>query len=91
MRLLMALVLALCVGQRAHAQTPPPDRPAVVRDSVSAADSIKRRRVPKRLPVTAELQRTAFTDVRARDLFLRARRARLTQDSSLVSYAVKAR
>lgn len=40
----------------------------------------------KRVPVTDELRRTAFKDPVARDLLLRARVARLTQDSLLVSY-----
>jgi len=41
---------------------------------------------PKRIPVTDELRRTAFRDATARDLLLRARKARLTQDSLLISY-----
>src|SRR5262249_29665210 len=66
-----------------------PRRPSVVRDSVPA-DSIKRR-TPTRKPVTAEALRTAFADDRARELLLHARRARLTQDSSLKSYEAKVR
>src|SRR5512140_2071660 len=44
------------------------------------------RAAPRRIPVTDELRRTAFRDATARDLLLRARKARLTQDSLLVSY-----
>ncbi|MHB1312427.1 MAG: ShlB/FhaC/HecB family hemolysin secretion/activation protein [Gemmatimonadaceae bacterium] len=40
----------------------------------------------KRIPVTDEMRRTAFKDPVARDLLLRARKARLQQDSMLVSY-----
>jgi hypothetical protein len=70
-------------------QTQQPRRPSVVRDSVPA-DSIKRR-TPTRKPVTAEALRTAFADAQARELLLHARRARLTQDSSLKSYDAKVR
>jgi len=44
------------------------------------------RPVPKRIPVTDVLRRTAFRDTTARNLLLRARQARLTQDSLLISY-----
>ena len=40
----------------------------------------------KRIPVTDDMRRTAFWDPVAKDLILRARVARLTQDSLLVSY-----
>ena len=45
-----------------------------------------RRRPPKRVPVTDEHLRTAFKSPLARTLLLRARAARLSQDSALVSY-----
>ncbi|MBW7932355.1 MAG: hypothetical protein H3C62_01835, partial [Gemmatimonadaceae bacterium] len=44
------------------------------------------REPPRRIPVTDEMRRTAFKDATARDLLLRARSARLRQDSLLVSY-----
>lgn len=46
-------------------------------------------RAPRRIPVTEEHQRTAFQDPAARELLLRARAARLTQDSALLSYDAK--
>jgi hypothetical protein len=50
------------------------------------ADSASR---PRRRPVTKEDERTAFSDLRARELFERARVARLTQDSALRAYDAK--
>ena len=47
------------------------------------------RAAPRRIPVTDELRRTAFKDATARDLLLRARAARLRQDSLLVSYEAR--
>src|SRR5690606_3147291 len=47
------------------------------------------RREVRRIPVTDEHRRTAFKDAGARDLLLRARAARMTQDSMLVSYDAK--
>ncbi len=58
-----------------------------VRDS-TPQDSIKRR-TPRRLPVTSAALASAFHDAASRDLFERARRARITQDSSLKSYDAK--
>lgn len=48
-------------------------------------------KVPKtrQVVVTDEMRRTAFRDTAARNLLLRARAARETQDSSLLSYDVK--
>lgn len=82
----MFAVLLAALALNAQQQ---PRRPSVVRDSVPA-DSIKRR-TPTRKPVTAELLSTAFADAQARELLLHARRARLTQDSSLKSYEAKVR
>jgi len=64
-------------------------RPTVVRDS-TPRDSATRN-APRRLPVTAALLASAFRDDAARDLFNRARVARLAQDSSLQSYDSKVR
>lgn len=41
---------------------------------------------PKRIPVTAELLRTAFADPLARELLTRVREARRAQDSAIVAY-----
>ena len=46
-------------------------------------------RAPRRIEVTPEHLRTAFKDPQARELLLRARAARLEQDSALMSYEAK--
>jgi hypothetical protein len=61
----------------------------IVRDSTSADSAA--RNAPRRLPVTAALLASAFRDAATRDLFNRARKARLAQDSSLTSYDSKVR
>lgn len=58
-------------------------------DSGRAQGSISvRPPIRERIPVTAEHRRTAFKDAAARELLLKARAARLQQDSSLYSYDV---
>ena len=73
-------------------------------DSTAKLDSIAKRlerraalrarrdttRKPVHLVVTPELDRTAFLDPGARSLLLRARDARLKQDTSLLSYDASA-
>ena len=59
----------------------------IVRDSTPADSATKNG--PRRLPVTAAVLASAFRDAATRDLFNRARKARLTQDSSLKSYDSK--
>lgn len=86
--MLLGAVMALHVFQ--GGQAPRRERPTIVRDSAST-DTVKSRRPAKRLPVTAELLRTAFRDAGARDMLTRARKTRLAEDSSLVSYVAKAR
>ncbi len=55
--------------------------------SIGGADTSDHgRREPRRIPLTPELLRTAFEDSAARTLLLKARRARLQQDSALVAY-----
>ena len=54
---------------------------ARVRDSVRKA-----RRLAKRPPITPAVLASAFKDAAARDLLLRARAARLNQDSTLTGY-----
>jgi Haemolysin secretion/activation protein ShlB/FhaC/HecB len=56
-----------------------------------ARDSVRREiRLAKRLPVTPAIMASAFKDPGARDLLLRAREARLSQDSSLTGYDANA-
>jgi len=62
----------------------------VDRDSNSVSAGIGVRPPSRqRIEVTEEHRRTAFRDANARDLILKARAARLEQDSSLQSYDVK--
>jgi len=77
MLLPLGVALALQVaGQAAQ----PPKRPApFVRDS-STSDSVARN-APRRLAVTAAVLATAFRDEAAKELFYRAHKARMAQDS----------
>ncbi len=60
---------------------------ASVSISIGGADTTRREKdLPRRIPLTPELLRTAFKDSAARTLLLRARAARMQQDSALVSY-----
>lgn len=66
----------------------------MARDSIRY-ESIERerdreRRPVRRIPLTPELEASAFLDPAARTLLLRAREARLQQDSSLLNYDAKA-
>ncbi|MGH7679991.1 MAG: ShlB/FhaC/HecB family hemolysin secretion/activation protein [Gemmatimonadaceae bacterium] len=54
------------------------------------AEIASRRRVEPRRAVTPEHLATAFKDAASRTLFYRARAARMTQDSALISYDVNA-
>ena len=61
------------------------------RDSLRARsrvrDSVRKEiRLAKKLPITPAVLASAFKDPRARDLLLRAREARLSQDSTLTGY-----
>jgi hypothetical protein len=56
----------------------------------SGGDDDTERSAPRRVAVTDEHRRTAFRDATARDLILRARKARLVQDSMLISYDARA-
>jgi len=79
----LALQVQIQVGPRDRR-----DRPAVVKDSASPDSGriFPSRRRAVRLPVTEKVLATAFKDSRARDLLLFARKARLEQDSALMSY-----
>lgn len=81
-------ILALHLSAQGGASPPRPQR-TVVRDSIPPDSA--RRNAPRRLPVTAAVLASAFHDASARDLFARARVARLAQDSSLRSYDAKVR
>ena len=77
------------VAVRTAPDTSAADSAQAHRDSVRAHDDSVRHallRERRRIPLTPELLATAYRDPRARDLILRARAARLHQDSSLTSY-----
>ncbi len=88
-----ALTLALSLGQvsvKVERQDADSARRAARRDSIRFESRVRyedrERRPVRRIPVTAEHERTAFRDSSARTLLLRAREARMRQDSSLLSY-----
>jgi hypothetical protein len=89
MRILPIVLLLLPASIAAQEPVPPQGT-----DTASASDtgrvSRSRDREPRRQPVTPELDRTAFADERARTLLTRARIARTTQDSALLSYSATA-
>ena len=91
----ITLSLALQVTVKVGPQTREDSIRQRRRDSLNVVieEAIRRspsdRRPPRRDSVTAELDRTAFKDAGARALLLRARDARLRQDSSLQSYDAK--
>jgi hypothetical protein len=96
---LLALALVGALQDQPQAALPP--RAARIVDSIARAREEERqaRRASRReatrsrndrRAVTAEHLATAFKDAGARTLFYRARAARLTQDSALVSYDVNA-
>ena len=87
MYLVLGVILIAQQGPTGQRTRPSP----VVRDSgvAVASDSSHRRRQRHegfRRAVTPELEASAFKDANARNLLLRARAARLAQDSALVAY-----
>jgi hypothetical protein len=86
----MLLVIGAMLALQGTTRQPPPRQipPATVRDSTPTGATP--RNAPKRLAVTPALLATAFADAPTRSLFYLARKARVTQDSSIKSYAVKA-
>ena len=68
---------------------PVPRQQVVVKDS--STDTTRGRNTGRRVPVTAALAGSAFKDPETRSLFDKARRTRLTQDSTLLNYAAIAR
>lgn len=87
------MILALLLTGAVHAapqQQPPAGRPippirVVVKDS-TAADTTKDRNAGRRIPVTAALAASAFKDATTKALFEKARRTRVSQDSTLRNY-----
>ena len=89
------MILALlCLGALSQAQQPPvgrpvPPIPTVVKDSTT--DTTKNRSAGRRIGVTAALAASAFRDASTKALFEKARRTRITQDSTLRNYDAVAR
>ena len=79
-------MLFLALTAIALQQTPQQPVPDTARAAAPADTSREQRREPRRIPVTPELERTAFLDAPARELLLRARDSRLRQDTTLLSY-----
>ncbi|MGE5732967.1 MAG: hypothetical protein ACM37U_13555, partial [Gemmatimonas sp.] len=86
----MLLLVGAAFALNFQAQVPQSRRRLpTVRDSVvdsASAPSTRRRRQGIRRPVTADVLARAFKDQTAKTTLLRARAARLTQDSALVAY-----
>ncbi|HET6760446.1 MAG TPA: hypothetical protein VFH13_00020, partial [Gemmatimonadaceae bacterium] len=62
-----------------------------LRTRARARDSVRKAiRLAKRPPITPAILASAFKDARARELLLRARAARLNQDSTLTGYDASA-
>ena len=91
------MILAILFISATHSQaqqSPPVGRPispqqVVVKDSSS--DTTRNRSAGRRIGVTAALAASAFKDADTKALFEKARRTRLTQDSSLRNYDAIAR
>src|SRR5262245_7232518 len=86
----MLLAVSLFTLTVAFQGTPQRPQKTIVKDSTPAADSAPHN-APRRLPVTAEVLASAFRNTETRELFNRARTARIVQDSSLTSYDAKVR
>jgi hypothetical protein len=90
----LPLFIAAALGARQQ-QTPPvymppPKQQTVVRDS-TGPDTSRYQDAGRRRPVTAQLLATAFKNPATRELFLKARQARLEQDSALKNYDATSR
>ncbi|TMG81351.1 MAG: hypothetical protein E6H78_16990, partial [Betaproteobacteria bacterium] len=83
--LAVALLMQVSVSTRVQRDTADPSKKGVNIDVRVGSDS-QHRRPPKRIPVTDEHRRTAFKSPLARQLLERARSARMSQDSALLSY-----
>lgn len=81
--LLAALALQVPIGPSSATSS---DSVALARARDHGDSARVLRRIARRVPVTAEHERTAFRDPLARELLLAARAARVRQDSTLTSY-----
>lgn len=92
MHLALALLVVLQQGSITVGRSKSDSALQATRDSIRAAIQVAqeledhRREPPRRIPLTPELERSAFKDDQARSLLMGARAARLRQDSSLRSY-----
>jgi hypothetical protein len=82
----LALQVSVRVGSPDQSDSVRRARRDSIRTVINERARDRERRPVRRLPVTPELDKSAFLDPRARDLLMRAREARLRQDSSLLSY-----
>ena len=87
---LLLQAVTVRVGGGQDTQRRDSTRRAAIRDSMRVervvGEARDRNRAPRRIPVTPELERTAFRDSSARSLLLRAREARMQLDSTLLAY-----
>jgi hypothetical protein len=86
----MISVALFVVALLPQAQQPPagrvvPQARTIVKDS-AVIDTANGRRAGRRAPVTASLAATAFRDAATKTLVEKARRTRITQDSTLLNY-----
>jgi hypothetical protein len=82
----LALQVSIRIGSEPQSDSARRARRDSIRTEIRERERDRERRPPVRVPVTPELERSAFLDPPARDLLLQARAARLRQDSSLLSY-----
>src|SRR5687767_12925056 len=81
----VVLAFALAVNPQVSVTVGKPDSTRrVLADTID--NDRERRRRARRVPVTPELEASAFRDPAARDLLMRARAARMRQDSALLAY-----
>src|SRR5687767_1771248 len=90
--MLFFAALLLLQSQADTSRRAPADTTQTRAVSVSVNRGVRsdRNREPRRIPVTEEHRRTAFRTPMARALLERARDARMSQDSALMSYDVMA-
>ncbi|HUQ84628.1 MAG TPA: hypothetical protein VM076_25975 [Gemmatimonadaceae bacterium] len=84
----VVFALALALDQQVTVRVG--DKPDTTRDRRVLADTLDddrdKRHQRKRVPVTPELEASAFRDANARALLTKAREARMRQDSALLAY-----
>ena len=84
--LLVVLALAITLDSQDTVRVGGAKSDSTQRDQRVQADTINKRRTRVRIPVTPELEASAFRDGAARTLLAKARVARMRQDSALLSY-----